>query len=480
MLRLKDVLGNGRSPRAALMVLLLTSALIASAVPSPAQKSDNSGVKMSLATCSAIPPVLEGQQVNTRADVKLKAAGREPFDLSYLPEDPHCVIVLRPAAIFAQPGMNKFTTKFHEFAAVIAARVGLKGEIALHVEDIDWMMLAFSRDFKGSVNIKGADDHKNLVLGSGGEANFVIHTVKDFDWLKHIKRLVPSLEEVHRGNRTFYYIPQNTFSMQEYEVPFVIPDRRTITFFTTGLPDAGPRKLPAWLTDWGHVERDTFAIALDGKVFVELAKSFAQIRNQMDPEIADSVTKFLATAAKIKSVVLGFDSGDDLYFKGFARGVTKDTVAKITESMGIGLKECVKQLNETKDKETKILNGFGAHFLANSQWTWSSKMVQWHSKVEVNLPDLLNSLQDAAESKPTVVPSFPVVDRYSDTAPASPLTAPSISLFDIPSSMNPSLPSLPPPVTESIPSFWNLPLSPGSPGSTNQSQSDTANKFPSP
>src|SRR5262249_28264281 len=143
-------------------------------------------------TLSSLPPVLEHLRARASTDARFKATAQEPFDLAYLPTNAQGVLVIRPAAIFAQPGMVKAAVMLNAELFSNIAMLGLKGRIMLSAEEIDWISMPLTLK-------------KNSFLATGVWA---IRTVKDFDWLKQMKALAPSLKEVRDGAHTYYCIPK--------------------------------------------------------------------------------------------------------------------------------------------------------------------------------------------------------------------------------------------------------------------------------
>jgi hypothetical protein len=102
----------------------------------------------------------------------------------------------------------------------------------------------------------------------------MFRSVKDFDWAKELKELIPGVTEARHGGQVVYKIPKDgSFSLSlggGKELWFYTPDGRTVVFATEeDLDRLFERKpggnAPAWAADFKRIERGIAAVVIDNR-----------------------------------------------------------------------------------------------------------------------------------------------------------------------------------------------------------------------
>jgi beta-lactamase regulating signal transducer with metallopeptidase domain len=384
MLRTKEGLTDRYVPIRTTTAILVISAIAISAFRSAAGDADLPHAPPKGGGGTAVepplPPILEGARIRA-ANTAAKQSDNKPFDLRYVPEDAKGILMFRPAITFARPGMRTFadlfTLEFHEFES----RFLHGAKLELRIEDIDLVV--------ATVTVTPPTD------GAGGKATIqsglrALRTVKDFDWLKQMKALIPSLQEVqiHDAGQVYYRIPKGFFPYFGLEeMSFVIPDSRTI-LFSTKVPGTAPRPLPEWLANWKAVEREDLALAIDTRDCGWM-REHAKTSKDLSPVVANGV-------ADAKSLTFGFSANDDIRLTALARCASKSVAENLMtmasqylEKKGNDALATIRK-NESGEHDRNIAERILLHLSANSKWSCNSNGpdVQWSSHLNVGPGEL--------------------------------------------------------------------------------------------
>jgi beta-lactamase regulating signal transducer with metallopeptidase domain len=294
MLRTKDGLNTPHSSWPAVTAVLVAGVVAVSALRSPARDADPPVPNPVLPQPDEprMPPGAEPLP----APAKNNTPVNPPFDPVYIPDNVHGFVMCRPAALFKRPGMALYAKQVTKTFRELLARSGQGGDFPLSAEDIDWVVM--------TLTVKKPDEH------SGGKASvFVgmraVRTVKDFDWLKHVKALAPSVQEVHDGDRTSYRLPKSAFpELALADTSFVLPDRRTILLDSKLPPANKSHRLPPWLSgfQWRSSEKSDAVLALDCRDLGWL-RDHVKSSKTLDPNLAEVL-------ASSRSVALRFNAHD--------------------------------------------------------------------------------------------------------------------------------------------------------------------------
>ena len=126
-------------------------------------------------------------------------AEAEPFDLSYIPSDAMGVVAFRPSSVFGRPGLKMQAAAADKQIADLCKFFGLPRAIGLSVGQIAQVYAPF-RITTDKTRKEGQSDVRFGVP-------LVIRSVKDFDWAKELKGLVPGVTEARSGGRLLYKLP---------------------------------------------------------------------------------------------------------------------------------------------------------------------------------------------------------------------------------------------------------------------------------
>jgi beta-lactamase regulating signal transducer with metallopeptidase domain len=231
---------------------------------------------------------------------------RQPFDVSYLSPDVMGVYAVRPAAIFRIPGLKR---QFETIGAAIAKELpfGLPKLESIEQATVEFKLL--SRDLDKKVPGR-------IVTG-----DWMVRTVKDFDWKTSIKMLVKDGEtpgeliEVHYENR-IYYKSIGSAILGPGACFFYFPDARTVVLslhedHLRRRIQQGASQRPEFLRgdDWQQVDRAQVAVAIDNR----------QGRLKLDLASDDPVDLPLAPLLQgARRWVVGFDFAEVLKFRAIA------------------------------------------------------------------------------------------------------------------------------------------------------------------
>ncbi len=268
MLRTKDGFSDAPAPRwgrVLLAALMAVAAIGVSALRCPAQKAEKAAA--AAGADRAAEPTAEA----------------EPFDLSYIPSDAMGVVAFRPTSVFGRPGLKMQAAAADKEIADLCKFFGLPRAIGLSVGQIAQVYAPF-RITTDKTRKEGQSDVRFGVP-------LVIRSVKDFDWAKELKGLVPGVTEARSGSRLLYKLPGEwplDPGPGKGSFGYFIPDGRTVVFDT----EAGLRRLmegkaasaPAWADDFKRVGGGMAVVVLDnrgGAWSRELAK-----RDKPEPHIA--------------------------------------------------------------------------------------------------------------------------------------------------------------------------------------------------
>jgi beta-lactamase regulating signal transducer with metallopeptidase domain len=286
MLKIKD--GRSSKPvsrwgRALIVAVLAIAVVGVSALRCPAQK-----------TAEAKPNGESNKEVvKSPRGEGLEA---EPFDLSYLHPDAMGAVAFRPAAVFGRPGLKKYADAFREMVDPAEA-------FGLSIEEIAQVSATVKiGTTKPSGEITTVKSVK-VTTENGKKAEVIqntlmfgmpamIRAVKDFDWGKELKALIPGVMETRHGGKVVYKLPTDGPLAPLFggaKPCFFTPDARTVVFDTEeGLARIIDRKsggdAPAWAADWKRVDRGIAAVVLDdrdGRINPELAA-----RDNPEPSLA--------------------------------------------------------------------------------------------------------------------------------------------------------------------------------------------------
>ena len=161
-------------------------------------------------------------------------AEAEPFDLSYIPSDAMGVVAFRPSSVFGRPGLKMQAAAADKQIADLCKFFGLPRAIGLSVGQIAQVYAPF-RITTDKTRKEGQSDIRFGVP-------LVIRSVKDFDWAKELKGLVPGVTEARSGGRLLYKLPGEwplDPGPGKGSFGYFIPDGRTVVFDT----EAGLRRL---------------------------------------------------------------------------------------------------------------------------------------------------------------------------------------------------------------------------------------------
>jgi hypothetical protein len=313
MLRTKDSAAE-RSPswpgRAAVLLLLAVAV-------------GASGLRATGPQAAAAPPAAPPETPAPGASQPPAVAAVEaaPFDLSAVPSYARGVCAIRPVAVFGQAGMKKYAeTADKALRLFFKEGLGLDGPALPSVADIDQVV--------GTLTL--GPDPKNEGNSSLTMDLRLLRTTRDFDWKKFFAAMFPKAVEV-RGERGSYYrvLGRDVSSLlsggSEKAICYHVIDARTVVIGSeedmrrrvSGEKAAPPTH--AWDADWKAVERDLFAVAVDGR-----DKTWLQQRSK--PEDPVSVA-FTAVAEKTAAVACGLSAGDGLNVTVIARCSTAKEVA---------------------------------------------------------------------------------------------------------------------------------------------------------
>ncbi len=228
-----------RMVRGLALAALAASALLASSVRVPAETPD-----VATTTNSATPSDLE------------------PFDLSYLaanPDDIHAVVGLRPAVLFAQPGMADRAKTVHKELEKMLKSAGRSMPDGIGIADIDEIVV----DAAFSVNKQAPPPNRALMCGSG---HFMIRMRKDVDWTSVLKSLFGEVKISKQEPYTILSVRSLVLGPQEMH--YCVIDARTLLMVQEKngkyqTPVAGAKAKINLGPSWSKVERSPLAIGFD-------------------------------------------------------------------------------------------------------------------------------------------------------------------------------------------------------------------------
>jgi beta-lactamase regulating signal transducer with metallopeptidase domain len=377
MLRSKDGPSDRRTTRGALTAILVAGVLAASALRSPARE----GAAEPPPAAKAQPaPAAEGAENSTRAASHKPEC--PPFDLTYIPPSARGVIAYRPAVLFGAPGMGPAVAECNKQLGTVPRAMGLKGDLHWGVEDIEQVTGDFiveqRQDGHGSVQ---------MALRSA-------RTVKDFDWLKQMRDLLPGLTEGKEQGKTVYHIPGQALPFLGRNLTFTIPDGRTIAVLAgpgDGAATASGERMPAltgrpvWADDWQKVQRCAVALAYDFRGLDRVRERLGKDKD-VDPALA-------GLFENVDGFVFGFDPVDGLHFECLVRGKDKETAQKIqklaTDWLGRSVAGSDGRAKEGKPRADEDSKGRLLVLLAgHSTVERTDNVVRWKCKLEMTLPEL--------------------------------------------------------------------------------------------
>jgi beta-lactamase regulating signal transducer with metallopeptidase domain len=382
MLRTKDGLNCPHSSWRAVSAVLAAGVVAVSALRSPARDADPLPRPLIEPVSQPAEPIPTGTEIQL-APPKNKQGINPPFDLAYISDDAHGFVMYRPTALFQRPGMAPVAKEVTEAMRKLFALSGRGGELQLRAEDIDLVVM--------TLTVKKPDEH------SGGKASVLVglravRTAKDFDWLKQVKALAPSLQEVHDSPHTSYRLPKSAFPFLALtESVFVLPDRRTI-LFDSKLPASDPHRLPPWLSSfqWGALKMRDAALAVDCRDLGWL-RDHANVSKDLDPNLAEVLVSS-------QSVIFHFNAHDeDVGIGMLARvadlGDFRAVQLAGTQFLANASRQATAAAEAALDPRRKIL----ARILrepVNRDWSYiedgnREKFAAWSAEVEASLPELI-------------------------------------------------------------------------------------------
>jgi hypothetical protein len=371
-----------RGARAAFVALLAAVALGVAAVRSPAQKGGD-------APAAAKPAAPEA------------GGGALPaFDLTYLPRHAKSVVALRPAVLFAQPGMERIAREFDE-ASKEACKLFKVGDNPLPpVAEIEQLILLPELRTQ-----KDAKKEQTALLFSLSS----IRVTHDYDWAGHLKRALPELVEVRCGRGVYFKLTRGAMPLLVRDIMgndlfAFAPDGRTLVLdseenIRRRLEGLVPAPHANWFAAWERISRRPIAVAMDTR-----DKSWQDDRRKPEKDIP---ADYLALCRKADYFVAGIDPrGGRLTFDAVLGCTTAaDAAEAVRHLRGVidrELKEVDAELVSGKGKrpdpgETALCE-LGRKSVVRADGT----AARWHSEVKIRLTDLVGSMVGADAETATV------------------------------------------------------------------------------
>jgi hypothetical protein len=370
--------GPRRVVRALAVAVLAAVAVGVSALRSPAQKAER-------------PDPAAGERFYAGGfrtvrgfEFKAAAAEREPFDLSYLAADATGVVAVRPAAIFARPGMKKYADLLNKYLAMGSKDVGFCEGLTLPFDQLEQVSAsAFIKPLYGTGPKKSG-----LMLGQP-----VLRTAKDYDWKGRFIDLLPGIEEVSYHGRVYYRVPKGKLpALAGLCTCFYLPDSRTLVC----LSEKGIRQVIdhkkidrprfAWEDDWKQVEHGLFAVAVDNR-----DKDWLKDRQPNE----DLNEAGLQVGRHLSSLVQGVDGGAAFTVTAIGRCESEDGARSVVRAAKELLRDAGKELEKAAKEKPDGARGrecrCGLELLRNAHLRRDGACVRWTSAVQLDLAELLGA-----------------------------------------------------------------------------------------
>jgi beta-lactamase regulating signal transducer with metallopeptidase domain len=394
MLKTMDGFPEGtwsRTTRLLFTGILLCAAVAVSAVRSPAQRvgegvpnkneqtganSGAPGFQLLNSQEYSIPINKDDQNYSVAfVDSGAVEAATPALDLSYLPPDAMGAWGIRPAALFRRPEMKEYTAKLNKLVTLASkSYLKLPEDMILPVEDFE--------QITGFVVLR-TDKTKKVGQTAMLTSVSMMRSVRDFDWAKQFKTIMPKAEEVRYEGKVYYKVPRGDVAQVlggvfGAEFFYYVPDSRTIVINSEEnirrlIHDGKPVKLPfPWAEDWKRVEHNLAAYALSNRDLTWL-----EARTPTEDEEMTSLLK------NSESLVVAVDYQSSLNLQAVARAANEETAQKTAEAVHRLIENAHKskktdaEIQPPQGRE-KAIYDFEMEILDKSTVRREGNVVRWH------------------------------------------------------------------------------------------------------
>jgi beta-lactamase regulating signal transducer with metallopeptidase domain len=365
-----------RSRRALTLALLVVTALGVATLRSPAQRDADPQ-----ATPAA--PVQSAEQV-------------PPFDLSYLQPESMGAVCLRPAILLGRPELRPALDVINFGFDLFSRGPGLPDSLHIRLEDIEQVVLSPRIETEKN---KKKGPQSQFLLGLT-----MVRTVKDFDWMAHVKKLAPDAEEVAYAGKAYLKLPRSPilFQIANSKAAFCcyVPDARSLVFATEPNlrriidgKQGSPRR--SWAADWKRVEHSAIAVALDMQ-----DKSWFADRRQPEEGLDETEMLILKNTA---STAFGIAVADKITIDTLVRCVDTNKARQLMQAVERQLAKGREGLEEEQKKgkaggfELQWLN-FERDLLGNARATPEGALIRWHAEARLDFAEMARYLQSGMET----------------------------------------------------------------------------------
>lgn len=314
------------------------------------------------------------------------AAEPKPFDLSNLCSSkvPHAVVCIRPADLFAQPGMDGYGKMLMSQVGELLKAKGRSLPADLSLCDIDQLILDATVDVKAHGVEKG---QRSVRCGS---QNFVIKMRKDVDWNAALKAIFGEVKVKQETCGTVYAVEAPAFFPGTMHL--CAPDARTLVLVQCG---GSSDKIDVKCTGsaahfgaaWKQVECMPVAIGFDNRD--------GHWTKTLVPELSEvnGARQFIESA---QTLCLGVDVSSGITGRLYVEGQND---AQATECAAALAEICKLTADKVAGETGSIGAQLAAAMLKSGKIVREGTMLRAEGHCDLTIADLLKGLDASADVK---------------------------------------------------------------------------------